>query len=316
MDLFVNELSLDGQFGSVDRFLTALKEVIGCRQLADRYRHPLYCLHSIANKEVMHGLSLKEALRQNHDMNLTRQVMSWLSRHGPFWEDERTHAVDDYFAHNEEIVTDSSLGEATYRQAIGHTVAIVGFPESRFCRHPLPIMWYQSDERKEVYHLPNFWQQRVLEAHLITHEAPVQSWGELIARAKQRFVSLTFLPSIEDPLKGQPFNTTIAERTLFLLDILNRLKSCFDETATLTPEGHTILEQFFHGDQALFSDESDTNKRIFVRQLTFRLPTGEVLFCPFHGKIRTQFYRIHHSWPVRPDEPLYIAYIGPKITKN
>lgn len=45
MDLFVNELSLHRQFSSLAQFVGALKEVIGCRDLADHYRHPFYWIH-------------------------------------------------------------------------------------------------------------------------------------------------------------------------------------------------------------------------------------------------------------------------------
>lgn len=316
MDLFVNELSLHRQFSSLAQFVGALKEVIGCRDLADYYRHPFYCFHTIANQEVLPGTTLKEAVRQTRDINLIRRVMSWFDKHGPFWENERMHGPGDYFAYGDDVITDSSLGEATFRMGIGHTIGIISFPESRFCLTLLSIIWHQSDQRATRFDLPNFWQRSTLETYLDTHDPPPQSWLEVIERAQQRFTALTFIPTIADALKGEPFNVTIAERVLVLLAILHRLKGCFDETSVLTPEGHTILEQFFHGERALFSDESDTNKRLFAAQMTFRLPTGEAIFCPFHGKISTRFYRIHHSWPIRPDQPLYIAYIGPKITKN
>jgi hypothetical protein len=55
MDLFVNELSLHGQFSSFAPFVAALKEVLGCRSVAERYRHPFFCLRAIAECEALPG---------------------------------------------------------------------------------------------------------------------------------------------------------------------------------------------------------------------------------------------------------------------
>ncbi len=43
---------------------------------------------------------------------------------------------------------------------------------------------------------------------------------------------------------------------------------------------------------------------------------GHQLECFWHGKIKSPQYRIHFSYPIEEDVPLYIAYIGPKLTKR
>jgi len=43
---------------------------------------------------------------------------------------------------------------------------------------------------------------------------------------------------------------------------------------------------------------------------------GETLFCSWHGKVKTPQYRIHFSWPVTAASPVYVVYVGPKITKR
>lgn len=50
--------------------------------------------------------------------------------------------------------------------------------------------------------------------------------------------------------------------------------------------------------------------------MTFKDEHGNPLECFWHGKISTSYYRIHFSYPITHDEPLYIAYIGPKLTKQ
>lgn len=316
MDLFVNELSLHGQFSSVGSFVGALKDVLSCRGVADRYRHSFLCPRTLPDRAVLPGMSLREAVRQIKDVNLSRIVLAWLDKHGPFWEDIRAHGPDEYFEHAGEIVTDCGLGEAAFRLAVEQLSATVGFCDSTFCVTPLQVIWRRSDSANQELELPNFWQRERLEEYLSQHESAPQSWPDLIERARVRYRNLTFVDSILDALIGEPFSLTIAERVIVLLGVLDRLKGSFGDDGKLTVDGYQLMQDYFHGDRALFTDESETNKRTFARQMTFRAPTGEALFCPYHGKISFRYYRVHHSWPIRPDEPLYIAYIGPKITRS
>lgn len=316
MDLFVNELSLHGQFTSVSSFVSGLKAMLVCRGIAASYRHSFLCLRSLAERDVLPSVSFREAVRQTRDINLNRVVMAWLDKHGPFWEDTRAHGADDYFEHAGEIVTDCGLGEAAFRLATESPSATVGFCDSAFCATPLRVIWRRSDSVNQDLDLPNFWQGDRLEEFLCQYENAPQSWPETIERARTRYRNITFIDTILDPLMGEPFSPTIAERVMVLLGVLDRLKSSFGDDGKLTAEGHQLMQEYFHGDRALFSDESETNKRIFARQMTFQTPTGQALFCPYHGKISFRYYRVHHSWPIRPDAPLYVAYIGPKITRS
>ena len=50
--------------------------------------------------------------------------------------------------------------------------------------------------------------------------------------------------------------------------------------------------------------------------MTFKDPEGRELICFWHGKIKTPQYRIHFSYPIEKGAPLYIAYIGEKLTKK
>jgi len=111
---------------------------------------------------------------------------------------------------------------------------------------------------------------------------------------------------------------------LFILDTLNRLKTCFDADGQRTAEGNAIYQNFFTGKKekkgrgALFSDSSEGEKSKFKQEMTFRHPENPdtSIFCPWHGKVQTPQLRVHFSWPVRADEALYVVYIGPKITKK
>ena len=74
----------------------------------------------------------------------------------------------------------------------------------------------------------------------------------------------------------------------------------------------------FSGENALFTDSSASEKHRFRSGLTFPHPDrpSESLSCTWHGKVSHMTLRLHFSWPIRPDEPVYIVYAGPKLTKR
>lgn len=131
--------------------------------------------------------------------------------------------------------------------------------------------------------------------------------------AYDRFANDAFVP-----LRGHPFVHGAAERIQILHDTLNRFRGCFDDNGNRTPEGNRIYTDHFTGEKGWFSDSSATEKTEFESELTFAHPSepGEYLFCSWHGKVKTPQFRIHFSWPVSASTPLYIVYVGPKITKR
>ncbi len=120
------------------------------------------------------------------------------------------------------------------------------------------------------------------------------------------------------PLEGHPFVPGAAQRIVERIDVLNRLKTCFDANGNRTVEGNQLYQDYFTGDKAWFSDSSNKEKRNFKNEMTFRHPdrSGETLFCTMHGKVKTPQIRIHFSWPITASTPLYVVYVGYKITKK
>ena len=101
------------------------------------------------------------------------------------------------------------------------------------------------------------------------------------------------------------------------MDTLHRFRTCFDERNQRTPEGQRIYQDHFTGNKSWFSDSSDTEKDAFEAELTFHHPNqqGARLFCAWHGKVKSPQLRIHFSWPIPGGAPLYVVYVGPKITR-
>ena len=159
---------------------------------------------------------------------------------------------------------------------------------------------------------------KALTAALDAAPVSLASWTNLETAARIRCPDLTFSPSCFEPLRGHPFGAGAAQALLSRLIVLHDLKNCFDERGQRTPEGHETYRKHFTGKKAWFSDSSDSEKADFRRDLTFPHPAdaGETLFCTWHGKVKTPQLRIHFSWPIHAAEPLYVVYVGPKITRR
>ena len=318
MDIFVNELSLHGQFNSVAEFVPTIKTMLSCKQLVEQYAYRVYCLRSIAQRPTTTNLTFRQTVMQmqTKERDIVRVIASWIDKHGPFLDDNWIRDPNIWFEFEKDIVTDTTLGEVAFRIQNNLESAIISFQPSAFLQRQVSVICKKAENEDEVLNIPNFWNHDDLKQHCLTAKPPINSWVDLLTDLQIQCRNLTFLDSLLLPLAGEPFNLSIANRVAHLLSVLNTLRSCFDEQGAMNSAGFSILQDNFHGDKALFSDESDTNKVRFKAEMTFTKANGDLLFCPFHGKIRHRQFRIHFSWPIRHDEPLYIAYIGPKITKS
>ena len=313
MELLVNDLSIHGQFHDLDEFCTALKRVMVIRKTAQRYGSELYCHRTLSTVQVAPEMPLSRAI-QHLTRDEQRSVMSWWTRRGSFWDDDQLrHSPDQYLECNGTVVTDTAVGEAAYRCLDGIKTSLVSLIPSSWDFSPAVVKWWRSDEEAETVKVANYRDADALEAALYAAPAPITSWAMLADVSKARCTRLVFCSDCFERLQGHPFVRKAAQDILRRLQTLDHLKMCFDAEGNRTSEGHRLYEEYFTGERAWFSDSSETEKNDFRRELTFKS-----LFCPWHGKVNSRRppLRIHFSWPVTADGPLYVVYVGPKITRR
>lgn len=319
MELFANELSLHGQFRSTREIRDAIGSFMRMRRVARRFRRELYCRRDwVWVRPVSGGVTLQESLRRLTNAE-KGAVMSWLMKGGPFWDDLRQHGPDDYFRCDDEVVTDSSVGEAAFRVLHGASAGLVSAAPSRWDHSPVRVVWEQDDsEANRTASVGNWRDTESLERALASAAMPFRSWVDLKAQAVARFERLTIPEVAFRPLRGVPFSSSSAERVMFLLEVLNRLAEEVGTTGGWTSAGDRIYGAHFVGHTAVFSDSSTKEKIAFEDDLHFPHPdrSGERIFCPWHGKERHLQLRLHFSWPIQRSEPVYVVYLGPKITKG
>ena len=319
MELLFNDLSVHGQFpNDLTGFRDAIGRVMVIRETARRFGRELYCHRNTANAQVTHALNIPQSLKVLK-IDQRRGLMQWLTRQGPFWEVVRQHSGDDWLDYNGDIVTDTAVGEAAHCVFYGVDRALVSMKPSSWLTSPLSVTLQDcqlDSAHVQNVNIDNYWDVDKLKAALVAAPSSLGSWRDLETTARIRFPNLTFSSDSFEKLEGHPFAKGAAERLLGCLAVLHDLKGCFGENGERTPDGHRLYDKHFAGDKAWFSDSSDTEKSRFEKDLTFAHPTkgGESLFCPWHGKVKTPQLRIHFSWPVRANKPLYVVYVGPKIT--
>lgn len=322
MDFLVNDFSFHGQFHAVTDFEKAIGRAMKIRRIAAGFGRELFCHRNLLQTRVVGDRTMNETLR-DFPLEKKRAIMPWLTKQGPFWEDIRRHDINQYLECNGEIVTDTAVGEAGWCCLHGIDRALVSVSPSDWEFAPV-VVQLKEDAREETTKVENYWLPDEFRVFLEKAPISVKTWKELEGLARTRFVNIILSERAFEPLAGHPFSRSASERMIFILDKLNQLKTCFDEDGARTSEGHQIYRNFFEGKKggggrgALFSDSSDSEKNEFKGKMTFPHPEkpGERLFCPWHGKIQTPPYRVHFSWPITKDDPLYVVYIGPKITKK
>ena len=320
MHVGFNELSLHGQvpIGDAPKILTMMLE---CREIVRRFGGALRLRREVLSQRVSGTMTLLDVIQRipSHDSR-KRLLLSWMTKEGPFLEDSREHLPDTLYECLGIVVTDWTLAELAHRHQIsgGASISAVSLRPSNMDVDPLEVIRRDDEYSSVAFAVQNHTEARTLGAWLAVIERPMQSWGDLALRARRECSSLYFSSGAFDALESQSFFPGAASSLLDLLIVLDRLKRSIGVDGARTAEGHEIYQNYFMRRLAWFTDSSDWEKSNFRDQLTFPHPQrpGEKLFCPWHGKVQTPQLRVHYSDPIAHDEPLYIVYIGPKLTKQ
>ena len=320
MDLIINDLSIHEQFHDLTNLQRALEQLNEMRQVARNHGREIRCTHLINQRKPMPRVTLLPAISQIPNPNLKRAILSWLARNGPFWEGDKEHSGSDWLEYsNGSIVTDTGIGEAAFRVLHGGDCGLITVCPSDWTHNPVRVIWRPGDEPadSEVAFVDNWWIPRELEDDLARMRSPIGSWHELAEFSRSSFDGLTFFEESFTPLLGLPYSKSVANKIQRLLNILNTLVRAYDADGSRSGEGHRIYRDYFTGGRAWFSDSSDSEKLQFREELKFSDRSLRIsrLSCTWHGKINyTIPIRLHFSSPIKPGNPLYVVYIGPKKT--
>ena len=246
-----------------------------------------------------------------------RLFFQWTAKRGPFIDNDRQTIDLDLFLFGDDEVTDLGLGEAARRILSSWSAAMlspVHGPASRFAADPLVVVHGLHDEPFAQVPVPNYLEPDALAKAIQTDRPEPKNWPELLSEARQHFDRLCIGEHCDQILSRQPYQPHQARRILELFNVLQRIMQEMREDGGLSAEGRDLHSQFFVGKNAWFTDETETRKQS-LKTFTFPNPAGQgTLTCFWHGKIRSDAFRLHFEWPVEsPRERLRVAYIGPHL---
>jgi hypothetical protein len=90
------------------------------------------------------------------------------------------------------------------------------------------------------------------------------------------------------------------------------LRLSVESVPTLYKQTQAWLADFFPG--AAFDVQQVPGANLVT--LGIRTSPDTDIFCPWHGKVKIEQMRMHFTFPIQHDRPVYVVYIGPKITKR
>lgn len=319
MKWFVNDISLQGQFGSDHEFLGMLKNLLRLRHKSPALTERLHCSRNLHEAVVTPLSNFREAVQKSADQTLKRAVLEWVASKGPFWDDSRTANADDYFELNGIDATNTGAGEAARQLIMGADASTYSFEGGGFDYSPLCLNHGLPEEPLGQWDVANVWTCEQLLAAANNSEEPPRNWEQAIERARLRFDRLAISPYVVDNLRGEPYSPYVVERIFELLRVLQEFVESRNADGTYSEETYRLMNDHFSGQKSWFSGESEGNENDFKERLTFKDFDGSNRshFCPWHGKIKTPQFRIHFPWPLDSSQrELKIFYIGPKITKR
>ena len=316
MRVFLNELALVEACASANPSFAPLEELLKARLQHRVLRESLYCARGMPTANTALGITLADIGRRM-PRDKIGLLFDWVTKRGPFIEDDRQDIDQDLFFFDGEDVTDLGLGEAARRVLANDwsaTFSPVRAAASRFGTNPLDVVYGLPEEPIRLVPVPNHIRTETLVEKLHSEEPEPKTWHALLNLCRERFDHLVIGVQCDIVLARRPYVPSAGRRILALLGTLQELKGEMDCRGQLSAFGIEVRNEYFRGERALFSDESDTRKAS-PKDFTFADPAGDgSLICFWHGKISTPPFRIHFEWPVsRPTERLCIAYIGPKI---
>ena len=316
MRAYVNELALAEACAAAKPEYVPLEVLLVARYKHQVLSDALFCARGLLGTRVRPNLCLRDlGDKLPHDKR--RLFFQWTATKGPFIDDDRQVIDQDLFLFGDDEVTDLGLGEAARRILFKFSAAAfspVHSPTSRFAPDPLVVVHGLHEEPLANVPVPNYLEPAALAEVMQADRPEPKNWPELLSKARQRFDRLCIGNHCDRILSRQPYRPPQARRILELLDVLQRLMEEMGVDGELTAEGSDLRSQFFVGDRAWFTSESQSRKQS-PDTFTFPNPSGPgTLECLWHGKISSGAFRLHFEWPVSdPSNRLRIAYIGPHL---
>ena len=153
MDILINELSLDGQYSTVNEFLSeGLSAFINVLDEISITNHILLKKYDfyrtrITKKINFHDILVGNISREYDQIRKFKRKLAMLIEE-PYWENDKKQSDDDTYLFDNVKINDSSLAESCERDRV-----VVSFLHSKFKTLKIPVL--KNQDEVEVDNLYN-----------------------------------------------------------------------------------------------------------------------------------------------------------------
>lgn len=245
MDILINELSLEGQYSTVNEFLSeGLSAFINVLDDISVTNHILLKKYDFYNSKITRDIILHDILKGNisREYDQIRKFKRKLAMlfEEPFWENDKQHSDDDTYLFDNVKINNSSIAESCERDNI-----VVSFLHSKFKILKIPVLKNQDEILVDnLYDELHFLELRYGRNELTF---------EYYVRQKFKGTKLNF--SLLDDKVGFVSLNTMAEKNVFLSSFKKFVKMSWNDI--LKDDG---FEYKSYKDQDLFKRKySDKN---------------------------------------------------------
>lgn len=193
IEIFINEVSLKGQYSTQKEFEEALKIIKSIFELINLLKQQYidkktYSTKVLVNHESIKGNNFQSSLNQIKDKSLKRSIINMIfNKVNPKdWQEERIHSEQDNFDYvdgeNYKDAKNTSLAEATERQLISSDskYLLINFIDSCFqCQHQEII------ECNSISIVKNNDTQNQIQLDSIDKKVGLQNWLEVSCQLSQ-----------------------------------------------------------------------------------------------------------------------------------
>lgn len=219
MDILINELSLDGQYSTVNEFLSeGLSAFINVLDEISVTNHILLKKYDFYNTKITKDIILYDILKgdisREYDQirRFKRKLTMFFEE--PFWENDKKHSDDDTYLFDNVKINDSSLAESCERDRV-----VVSFLHGKFKILKIPVLKNQDEvEVDNLYDRFHF-----LELRQSRNELTFEDY----VRQKFKGTKLNFL--LIDDNFGFALLNTAAEENAFLSSFEKFVKMSWDD---------------------------------------------------------------------------------------
>lgn len=321
MFLIVNDSSVNRQWVDADTFIEELSLLQASTARFPLLRANLKVSRNFVNRIVLEDITALQAISKCPNASLRSLLIRWLANTGPFFEDD-DHLLNGVFEFEGVDISGSGLEHSAKLAHLGCDVLSYSFAggDPDFSALVLKVDCLTENGECKI-DVPNTTEAGDLEEVGRSIRAAPTTWSELLAAAPECYPNLIISGDVIENknLTGQPFEGSLANGFTRLMSILNVLAGTAIEQGQESEEFNQIFSDFFTGERAPFSPESDTNKKRHKAALTFPDPCDDEkqIFAHWHGKVSHRYFRLHFEWPMPQNQGgIKVLYFGPKLTKD